>query len=231
MTQSVPARQFRRSVSRGTVAIVLVGALLFAGGVGAVPMDVGSVGGQPAAASSPDETATATARPTATPTTTPVESGINPARVEALFLQYLNNERESRGLQTLEQRDVLTEMGTAHSENMARYDYIGHEEPDGTTVADRYEERGLSCRMPIEGSDRYYAGAENANAVHLGNYQTTYGESIYLDSENEIARVLFREWMHSEPHKEAMLVGSAEQAGLGIAVDENEKLFASLELC
>lgn len=232
LTQSVPSKQLQRSISLPTIVIVFVGALLFASGVGAVPgFDVGSVASQPASAGDADRSATATPEPTPTPTTTPVESGINPARVEEMFIQYLNEERQSRDLQTLEQRDELTEMGTAHSENMARYDYIGHEEPDGTTMIDRYEQRGLSCRMPIEGSDRYYAGAENANAVYLGDYRTTYGETLYIDSEEDIARVLFREWMHSEPHKEAMLVESADQAGLGIAVNENGKLFASLELC
>lgn len=172
---------------------------------------------------------------TATPTPAPSETqqGHNLAETEELFIGLLNDERQQRGLHPVSQRDVLTDMGRAHSDNMAENDYIGHEEPGGSTIEDRYRERGLlpECRLPIEGTDRYYAGAENANGLVIGNYRTTYGETLTVNTEEDIAQVLFREWMHSSGHRDAMLVASADEVGLGLSISDEGKVYASLELC
>jgi uncharacterized protein YkwD len=194
------------------------------------------LGGSGAVAAS-NTSATATPAATSTTTATPASGtdGYNRSEVERIFIALLNDERESRGLQPVSQREALTEMGIAHSRNMALNDYIGHEEPGpgGSTVEERYRERGLlpECQLPIEGSQEYYAGAENANAVHIGNYETTYNEFVTIQSEQEIARVLFKEWMHSPGHREAMLVASADEVGLGIWIGGEGVVYASLELC
>lgn len=217
------------------VAFAVVGALtLFQ------PATVGllDAGGSTASPSGAQATKTPTASPTATATATattapgPVQQGYNLARTEQAFLELLNEERTSRGLQPVSQRDGLTEMGRAHSANMAEYDYIGHEEPDGTTIEDRYRERGLlpECRLPTE-DGRYYAGAENAAHYWVDETLDTSKGDLYVDSERDLARGLFRGWMSSPPHRRAMLVASADQAGLGIYIDERGKVYASLELC
>lgn len=217
------------------IILVGVGVVLGAGFVVATslpplampPLDLGGT----TAAANATVTPTAAATATAAPATGAAE--YNRSEVERLFIAMLNDERQSRDLQSVAQRDELTEMGTAHSRNMAEYDYIGHEEPDGTTIEDRYEDRGLlpECRLPVEGSREYYPGAENANSVHIGNYKTTYNEFLTIQSEQEIARVLFKEWMHSPEHRKAMLVSSADEVGLGIWINEEGEVYASLELC
>jgi len=223
------------------IILVGVGVVLGAGFVIATSLppltvpspDLGG-GGATAAANT-----TATATPTATATATPTAAApsgnaeYNRTEVERMFIVMLNEERQSRGLQPVTQRDELTEMGVAHSQSMAENDYIGHEEPDGSTIEDRYRERGLlpECRLPVEGSQEYYPGAENANAVHIGSYETTYNEFVTIQSEQEIARVLFEEWMHSPGHRKAMLVSSADEAGLGIWINEKGVVYSSLELC
>lgn len=60
--------------------------------------------------------------------------------------------------------------------------------------------------------------------------QTTRGV-VYIDSEAKLAENLFRQWMNSQGHREAMLVYSADEAGLGIYITPNGKVYASLELC
>jgi uncharacterized protein YkwD len=37
--------------------------------------------------------------------------------------------------------------------------------------------------------------------------------------------------MNSPPHRKAMLVGSADEAGLGLYITDENKVYASLELC
>lgn len=165
-----------------------------------------------------------------------VQEGYNLNRTEALFIRYLNQERSSRGLQNVSKRSVLTEMGREHSRDMAEKDYFAHEEPDGDTIRDRYQQRGLlpECRLPILGTDRYYAGAENIAQLHVDTQlQADWAEdgtfSVY--NEENLARAISEMWMHSKGHREAMLVASADEAGLGIYITETGEVYASLELC
>jgi uncharacterized protein YkwD len=174
-----------------------------------------------------------TSTPTATPTPRPGTAGYDLSTVEAEFLRLLNQERERRSLRPLSQRDALTEMGRAHSRDMAERNYFAHESPDGVSAEERYRERGLlpECRIPIAGSDGYYPGAENIAQTYVGQeVQTTRGV-VYIDSEAKLAENLFRQWMNSQGHREAMLVYSADEAGLGIYITPNGKVYASLELC
>jgi uncharacterized protein YkwD len=172
-----------------------------------------------------------------TPTPTPesgdiIQEGYNLNETERAFLQLLNEERQERNLGTVSQRDVLTEMGREHSENMARYDYLGHEEPDGTTIEGRYRNRGLlpECKLSA-GEGEHYPGAENAAHFWVDSTVKTSSGDLYVDSEQDLARGLFRGWMSSPGHRRAMLVESADQAGLGVHIDEKGKVYASLELC
>jgi len=177
--------------------------------------------------------------PTRTQTATPPSdrnSEFDLRAVEREFIELLNAERQSRGLQTLTHRTVLTEMGRAHSENMARNNYIGHIEPNGDTIEDRYRDRGLlpECELSIDGTRQYYAGAENAAKTHIGTpvlYDWAADGTYTIESESELAYALFQGWMHSEGHREAMLVASADQAGLGISITDDDEVYASLELC
>lgn len=126
-------------------------------------------------------------------------------------------------------------MGRRHSRNMAENNYLGHDEPGpGGTIEDRYRERGLlpECRLPIQGSDRYYPGAENAAHYWVNrDVRLENGSTLYVANEQDLARGLFLTWMNSPPHRQAMLVASADQAGLGTWIDSRRKVYASLELC
>lgn len=151
----------------------------------------------------------------------PYGSDLNNSKVESAFIDLLNGERRNRSLQPVGQRHELTQMGIAHSKDMAENKYLGHTEPDGDTIEDRYQSRHLlpECKLPTAHGG-YYMGAENA-------YRVRNSESGY---EAELAKEIFNSWMGSQGHREAMLVYSADQAGLGIAV-EGETIYASLELC
>lgn len=156
----------------------------------------------------------------------------NDELVERYFIMFLNRERAERGLQNVSERAILAEMGEAHSEHMIANDYFDHTQPDGTTVEDRYRERGLlpECRIPTEDGG-YYPGAENLAKTHVEtNVVTDDGETVYLDSERDLAKHLVSMWMNSRGHRKAMLVHSADEAGLGLAFD-GDAVYASLELC
>ncbi|WP_431359054.1 CAP domain-containing protein [Halovenus amylolytica] len=163
-----------------------------------------------------------------------VQQGMNRTVVEQYFIEYLNEERQERGVQLVSQRQVLTEMGESHSQVMAREGEIGHVEQDGDTIKSRYEDRGLlpECRLPIDGSNRYYEGAENAAATWIHrSIESEDGTTTRINSEQELAEQLVAQWMNSPPHRKAMLVGSADEAGLGLYITDENKVYASLELC
>lgn len=152
--------------------------------------------------------------------------------IERYFIMFLNQERSSRGLQNVTERAVLAKMGESHSQNMIRYDYFDHVQPDGTTIEDRYRERGLlpECELPTK-EGGYYAGAENLAKTHVNtNVIMDNGSTVYITSERELAKQLFVQWMNSKGHREAMLVYSADEAGLGLGF-ETDTVYASLELC
>jgi len=159
------------------------------------------------------------------PSATDAPDGLAADETERLFLKRLNAERESRGLEPVTQRDTLSEMGQAHSADMATHEYVGHEQPDGTTIADRYRDRGLlpECRLPT-GDGRVYPGAETAIRLPIE------GLSTGTDTEQELARVLLDEWLASPGHRDVLLLAAADEAGLGV-VSSDGTVYAALEVC
>jgi uncharacterized protein YkwD/uncharacterized protein YgiM (DUF1202 family) len=156
--------------------------------------------------------------------------------VETHFIAYLNEERRERGLQRVYRRNVLSQMGRAHSVDMARNDYVDHQSTSGASVRDRYEDRGLlpECRLSSahSASSSFYPGAEILAWVDddAGDTHTTDDRTLVRDEES-LAWILYRMWMQSLPHRKALTLQAADQAGLGLSVSEDGKIYASLELC
>lgn len=157
----------------------------------------------------------------------------NEDTVREHFSDYLNEERRSRGLQRLSDRGELIAMGEEHTDNMARHDYIGHTWPVGTTIQDRYERRGLfpECNIPIEGSNRFYPGAENAAGAYVNQQFTSGGKSYHATNEEELVAALVDIWMNSPPHRKVLFLENADEMGLGIEITDGGKVYAALELC
>lgn len=150
------------------------------------------------------------------------------------FAKKLNEERTSRGLDPVGTRQILRAIGEDHAENMRKHDYIGHTQPNGTTISDRYRDRGLlpQCRLPT-GNGRYYNGAENVAGAHVTETVTHPGTSEYfnIDTEEELAAYLLDSWMSSDGHRKVLLLESANEIGLGIAIAEDGEVYAALEFC
>lgn len=242
ITRSVPARQFRRTIigPQLVVGLILVGLLAAGSLAGVTPGDVGerfdaitdsSDGTTPQPGTPGDVGQTATSSNSPTPTSS--IRGYDQSTVREAFLSQLNEERSDRGLQQLSLSSELTAMGETHAANMAEHDYIGHEWPDGTTIQDRYRDRGLlpECRLPIRGSNQYYPGAENAAGAYVNRRFHSSGGAYYVTSEAELGQALVDIWMNSPPHQRAMLVYSADEVGLGLNITESGKAYAALELC
>jgi uncharacterized protein YkwD len=231
VTRGVASSQFRRTISlRG---VVVIGLCIFLIWTPVLPAIASMPLMSPTASSSSPE-AEPTASPTPSPTPGIENEGYDLAEVRRGFQQLLNEERQSRGMQSLDQRETLQSMGQSHAENMAVNDYLGHVQPDGDSIEDRYNQRGLlpECRLPISGTERYYPGAENAYQGYVDTeIRRDFAPDVYVSDEDDLVQVIFQSWMNSEPHREAMLVSSADEMGLGITITEGDKVFVALELC
>ena len=154
--------------------------------------------------------------------------------LNAAFLDRFNTMRGERGLDSATQSDVLTEMASAHAANMADHDYLGHEQPDGTTIEDRFRDRGLlpQCELPVPGSDRYYPGAENvAGAVESGSVtHPGTDETFYISGPDSLAEFVMDSWMESEPHRDIMTLPAVQEVGIGVGRN-GEDLFVAVEFC
>lgn len=154
--------------------------------------------------------------------------------LNAAFLDRFNAMRAERELASATQSDVLTEMASAHAANMADHDYLGHEQPDGTTIEDRFRERGLlpGCELPVPGSDSYYPGTENvAGAVESGAVtHPGSDETFYIDGPDSLARFVLDSWMTSPPHRDVMTLPAIDEVGIGVGRN-GEDLFVAVEFC
>ncbi|UXF50931.1 MAG: secretory protein [Haloquadratum phage sp.] len=154
--------------------------------------------------------------------------------LNAAFLDRFNAMRAERGLASAEQSEILTEMASAHAANMAKHDYLGHEQPDGTTIEDRFRERGLlpGCELPVPGSDSYYPGAENVAGAVASGRVTHPGsdETFYIDGPDSLAAFVMDSWMTSEPHRDVMTLPAIAEAGVGVGRN-GEDLFVAVEFC
>ncbi|MFW5949424.1 MAG: CAP domain-containing protein, partial [Halolamina sp.] len=124
------------------------------------------------------------------------------------FLERFNDMREAEGVDTATQSDVLIDMASAHAENMAEHDYLGHEQPDGTTIEDRYRDRGLlpQCELPEPGTERYYPGTENVAGAVANSQNRHRGstDTYYVGGADSLAEFVLDSWMESSDHREVM---------------------------
>jgi ribosomal protein L37AE/L43A len=133
LTQSVPARQLRRTVvGPQLVVVIVVSALLLSGTAatlslgqvalpeGESPSESGSQGQSPAASGTPTETAT----PTDNPNLNAV--GFNETRVERLVFRLVNERRQTRNMPNYTYDGDVADAAREHAEEMAKNDYFSH---------------------------------------------------------------------------------------------------------
>jgi uncharacterized protein YkwD len=118
------------------------------------------------------------------------------AKIARATLCLLNGERRSRALHPLRQSAPLAAAARGHSRDMVRRRYFAHTAPGGATVVRRIRQSG------------YLSPAK----------KWTVGENLGWGSRSEGSpRAIVRAWMHSPPHRKAILTASYRDAGIGVA--------------
>ena len=161
--------------------------------------------------------------------------GFDRIAVERHFIEEYNTDRTENGWLNVTRSQTLREMGEKHSQHMLENDYFAHEEPDGTTIRDRFAARGLipECNYDIQRTDRHYEGAENIAGTWVGQRIESSWSNIptTIETEEELAEHLYTMWLTSSGHRRAMMQPGVRTVGLGIAMNESGYTLASLEMC
>lgn len=256
LTRSVPARQARRSISLVGLAIALVTVTILmtgwqpppdllatVGGIGSTTTINNSETGTIDSAISTQQgisdtgptttkidmgTNTVTRTETQTPTPTAAATdGLNTTKVEQLVVEFTNEERRERGLDTVAYAPEIATAAREHARDMARNDFVGHTGSDGESAQERYDD---VCSYSGTG----YVHGENVNAVFYDRRYTPWGTDdgvVTLRTEEDVARMLVKEWMHSEGHRKNMLQSGWTGIGVGVAINDEQKVFAAQAFC
>jgi uncharacterized protein YkwD len=120
--------------------------------------------------------------------------------IERQIWEAINAVRQEHALDPLQRHAGLAETARAHSEDMARRDYMAHRSPEGERLTQRVGKRGIS----------YVAVAENL-AMH-GGIPDPVGYAV--DG-----------WMQSRGHRRNILDPRYTHSGIGAAVSADGRLY------
>ena len=182
---------------------------------------------------------TPTAEPT--PTTVPPRE-FDRAEIAVLVVQFINDRRESEGLDPLESDgegsvlERLDWMAENHSFAMAAADTAAHK-LDGRSSVDRYEEYDLyrTCQWASP-EESYQIRADNNELETVG--RTTAGQRYQVGNEirvngNEtaVARQVVDNWWSSSIYRERLARPNAAQIGVGLEITMSGDVFVTANLC
>jgi len=147
-----------------------------------------------------------------------------------------NQERAKASLSPLAWSPDLQAVATLHSLDMAARHYLGHINPEGETPTDRGKRAGYSCRH--EFGNHFTEGlAENL----FQNHRYSHIHHLILDgmektvlefkTPEEIARSTVAGWMASENHRHNILDATFGATGIGIAIDNEGRIYITQLFC
>jgi uncharacterized protein YkwD len=121
---------------------------------------------------------------------------LTPGQLRSATLCLINQTRQRHGLGPVGSQRKLAKAATGHSRDMVKRDYFSHDSPGGGSIQTRI------------GGSGYLSGA----------HSYTFGEIIGGGSSHKGSPAnVMKAWMHSAPHRFAILTGSFHDAGVGIA--------------
>lgn len=162
---------------------------------------------------------------------------IDKERTEQLIHARVNGIRTTRDKSTLEYDTELRAIARAHSRDMAKRNFFSHVNPDGETVADRYEKHGYKCNVEVKSVSfvtSYATGGENIAKTAVGVHVRTANGVRFLKDEDDVGTNVMRGWMESDGHRENLLEDHWEREGIGIYIDDRSaasQIFVTQNLC
>lgn len=133
----------------------------------------------------------------------------------------INQQRDHADRSELLLNSTLSDVASSHSQDMAEKGYTNHTGPSGETVADRYERFDLQC--PNIGEVILY--------THYDKPLETPNETVRYTTEGQLASGIVDSLMSSPQHRQAILNPSWKHVGIGIAMDDTNKVYVTVNFC
>lgn len=169
------------------------------------------------------------------PITSPirVESGFDASLVEKYIYEFTNDERQKRGVASLARITTIDSIARNHSLDMSNRNYFSHMTPEGLDPTDRGNKAGYPCRNDF-GSYYTVGLAENIYQTYTySSYMTKGIKSSYhwIADEETLAKEIVDGWMDSQGHRENILESKYAKIGVGVAINEDESVYATQNFC
>lgn len=243
-----------------TGTIVAIGLLLVIVSIAGIGLLVGSGSGDqsPSADAEVTETARQTATLEPTPTTTPLATATPPQtatpppieppgppeddNTEPVVVDQPQlvteieaelNEGRSFNSQYSTDGQTATELGYMaenHSQDMAAEQFLSHNVGEGNS-RDRYEQRGLydQCEFQVES---YIEDAGDNDFEAIGRVSVdNYADGGPGTLEERLAEALVSDWEASPTYSDRISYENAETMGVGVAVSDDDDVYATVNFC
>jgi uncharacterized protein YkwD len=144
--------------------------------------------------------------------------------LERMIEQSINVQRMAYERGRLGWEDTLGNVARAHSEDMAKRDYLKHVNPEGLTPMKRLEQAGYTkCRLV--GENIYQNNLYSR--VITEKKKTTYD----WNTMEKIAATTLKGWMDSPDHRNTILDKEYTLDGVGVAVASDDKVYITQIFC
>ncbi|MFW5984286.1 MAG: CAP domain-containing protein, partial [Halobacteria archaeon] len=148
----------------------------------------------------------------------PDVSDLNTSLVERLVVERANEVRANASLGHVSYSSRLSRAARNHSANMSDSFYLGHVEPDGSSVESRYLDECAGLR---DGREEFRYSENVASVWYKTVYRSPANRSVLLVTEEGVADALVDEWTNSTTHRRNLLGEPWNTTGVGVVVDEN----------
>jgi len=153
------------------------------------------------------------------------------SRLEKKIHDLINAERKKKGLSALGWQESLHRIARRHSQGMSERHFFSHNDPEGKSFLDRYQEERFVCELRV--GDTTCLGAENIaqhnlyKSIQYRNEVPTYN----WNTEDEIAASIVKGWMQSNGHRENILTSYFRSQGIGLSISDDGKVYVTQNFC
>lgn len=152
------------------------------------------------------------------------------AELEQGIHEWTNHYRKQHGLKMLSFNVELGDIARAHSQDMAASNYFSHTNLRGEEPTQRAERANFHCNIYL-GNFWYLKGiSENIWQGWTYSY-TVGGVPGGFSTMDQLAQTAVDDWMNSPGHRKNILTEFWESEGIGVAITEEGKVYATQNFC
>lgn len=170
-------------------------------------------------------------------TTAQAPDRVTPNDLARLLHTEANAARRREGRRRLRTSDDLSAVALAHSRDMAARGFFSHVNPDGLNPVVRARRAGIACERP-DGPTYVRQGVnENLFQTWISRETTTVrqgGTTRTIEhprAPDVIAHEVIDGWLHSPPHRLALLDPNALHHGFGVVIRPDGAIYVTEVIC